>query len=541
MRRKYGGNGHFLLACRPFLFYNSSRVNLEGESFMNIATLGSGYINAQSDLLVLAVKKPEAKKKEKGKEKKKEIIKQFSSPFLPAGVCSALLERMQRQEFKAGHLESTLINFSPEPRFKAILIVGWDGKKKGAYDVCAAYRKLGSIVYEGAEKLRLRKICLAADELELKESANAAAFLEGLCLAAYNFDRYKSEKEPAFAGIDEICFAARYKFPSRAHEEAHVFCEATLMARDLVNTPARDCTPAFMVEKCREIARKGRLQIKVFDRQQLEKMEANLFLSVAQGSKEPPYLVKMTYRPSGRPAKVISLVGKGITFDSGGLSLKTGSHMENMKSDMSGAAAVMGAMQAVAALKPKAEVRAYIPLTENMVDGSGSRPGDVVKGLSGKSVEIMNTDAEGRLILADALHLACKDKCDAVIDLATLTGACIVALGTDFAALFSDDNKLIQGIEEAAALAGERVWRLPLADEYKELIKSPIADIKNTGGGWGGSITAALFLKEFVSETAWAHIDIAGPAFVDSAKGHIKKGATGFGVRTLARFLCQRR
>lgn len=505
---------------------------------MKISSLSSGFGQARGDLLVLIVRKPEEKKKEKGK---KEIIRQFSTPFLSSEVCAALLSKLRREEYKAGHLESSLIGLSPDPRFQAILILGWDRRKKGAYDVCSAYRRLGSAIYENAEKLRLTRVCLAADDLELKDHARAAALLEGLCLAAYRFDHYKSEKESEFSGIEELCVASRQKFPLKVHDEAHIICEATAMARDLVNTPARDCTPAFMVEKCREIARKGKLQIKVFDRPQLEKMGANLLLSVAQGSKEPPYLVKMTYRPSGRPQKVISLVGKGVTFDSGGLSLKTGNHMETMKCDMSGAAAVMGAMQVVSALRPRVEVRAYIPLTENMVDGAGSRPGDVVKGASGKTVEIMNTDAEGRLILADALHLACREKSDVVIDLATLTGACVVALGTDFAGLFSEDDRLAGALEAAAGEAGERIWRLPLPDEYRELIKSPVADIKNTGGGWGGAITGALFLKEFVSDTIWAHIDIAGPAFVDSAKGHIKKGGTGFGVRTLARFITQKR
>ena len=264
-------------------------------------------------------------------------------------------------------------------------------------------------------------------------------------------------------------------------------------------------------------------------------MGANSLLAVSYGSDQPPYLIRMTLKPKKKSSKVIALVGKGITFDSGGLSIKPASGMEDMKIDMAGAAAVLGAMQALSELNPKVEVRAYIPTTENMTGGSATRPGEVAKAMSGKTIEILNTDAEGRLILADALCLAEKDGCDVIVDLATLTGACMVALGNDYAGLFSDDDKLVAALEVAATEAGERLWRLPLAKEYKKLIESSVADIKNTGGRYGGAITAALFLQEFITnkKTRWAHLDIAGPAATESEQGYIKRGGVGFGVRTL--------
>jgi len=291
------------------------------------------------------------------------------------------------------------------------------------------------------------------------------------------------------------------------------------------------------MRKARDIAKKGKLQLKILDRERLAKLGANALLAVSQGSSEPPYLMKLTYKPKGRSARVLSLVGKGITFDSGGLSIKTAAGMETMKCDMSGAAAVLATMQAIAILKPKFEVRAYVPTCENMINGKATRPGDVVKAMNGKTIEILNTDAEGRLILADAISLAVKEKCNHVIDLATLTGACVVALGPEYAGLFSNDHKLADKLVQCGELSGEAFWRMPLAPEYREFIKSPVADIKNTGGPWGGAITAALFLKEFVDDNSWAHLDIAGPAFSDSNKGYIKRGGVGFGVRTLLRYV----
>jgi leucyl aminopeptidase len=258
---------------------------------------------------------------------------------------------------------------------------------------------------------------------------------------------------------------------------------------------------------------------------------------VNQGSREEPRFIHMRYKPKGRPKKKIALLGKGITFDSGGLSLKPARSMETMKLDMAGGAAVIGVMSVLPELAPDAEVLGLVPATDNLPDGGAQKPGDVIRYPNGKTVEVMNTDAEGRLILADALVLAAREKPDCMINLATLTGACVVALGNELAGLFSNDEDLAATLMDCGRDAGEGLWRLPLAPEYREDIKSPVADIKNVGGGSAGAITAALFLQEFVSDIPWAHLDIAGPAF--AAKDHITcpKGGTGFGVRTLLNLL----
>lgn len=248
-------------------------------------------------------------------------------------------------------------------------------------------------------------------------------------------------------------------------------------------------------------------------------------------------MVRLRYEPRGSRGGRIALVGKGVTFDSGGYSIKTGSGMETMKRDMSGAAAVISAMRVIAAMKPKVKVDAYVALTENMINGQAMRPGDVIKSLSGKTIEVLNTDAEGRLILADALAFAEQEGASVIVDIATLTGACMAALGLEYAGLFSDDEKLVKALGAAAERSGERLWRLPLAPEYEDLIKSSVADIKNTGGAFGGAITAALFLKHFVKKARWAHLDIAGPSWSDKDKGYIKTGGVGFAVRTLVNFV----
>src|SRR5947209_10091443 len=263
----------------------------------------------------------------------------------------------------------------------------------------------------------------------------------------------------------------------------------------------------------------------------------NLFLGVARGSAEEPQLVRLAYEPARAKGKSVALVGKAITFDSGGLSLKTAQGMEDMKTDMAGAAAVIAAMKLVAQIEPPFPVRGYFGACENLPSGKAYKPGDVIVGKNGTSVEILNTDAEGRLVLADVLALAAEEKPAAIVDLATLTGAILVALGPWMAGLFANDDALAAQLEQAARTAGEPIWRLPLPAEMEEMIKSPIADLKNTGGRYGGSINAALFLQHFVGKTPWAHLDIAAPAFVDKERGYNPRGGTGAGVRLLVEWL----
>jgi leucyl aminopeptidase len=271
----------------------------------------------------------------------------------------------------------------------------------------------------------------------------------------------------------------------------------------------------------------------VHDEAAIKRLKLGGLLGVNRGSAQPPRFVELTYEPAGRATGTLALVGKGITFDSGGLSIKTGQGMMTMKCDMGGAAAVLAEMTVLPVVKPRARVRAFVPMTDNMTGPDATRPGDVLRIRNGKSVEVLNTDAEGRLILADALSLASEAKPDAIVDLATLTGACMVALGPSIAGLMGDETWVAQ-VRAAADRAGERVWPLPLPADYRKQLDSPVADLKNIGGQYGGSLTAGLFLKEFVGNgTAWAHLDIAGPAFLDAEDGENPKGASGFGVRLL--------
>jgi leucyl aminopeptidase len=369
----------------------------------------------------------------------------------------------------------------------------------------------------------------------------AQALAEGATLGAYSFDRYKKEKKPL--KLARVSLLVAQKPPRALEEAARLGCQiadAVCAARDLVNEPAGKITPRALAAEARRVAAQSGLRCQVLGRAQIRKLGMNLFLGVAQGSVEEPQLVRLSYDPKRARGAPVALVGKAITFDSGGLSLKTAQGMEDMKTDMAGAAAVISAMRLVAALEPPFPVRGYFGACENLPSGTAYKPGDVIAGKNGTSVEVLNTDAEGRLVLADVLAWAVEEKPAAVIDVATLTGAILVALGPWTAGLFSNDEKLAGELSAAARLAGEAVWRMPLPAEMEELIKSPIADLKNTGGRFGGAINAALFLQHFVGKTPWAHLDIAGPASIERERGYNSRGGTGAGVRLLAEWIRRR-
>jgi leucyl aminopeptidase len=400
-------------------------------------------------------------------------------------------------------------------------------EKTDSFERLQRLRALGTACAEQGKRSKARSVAFDTTPLKGLSVDEQAALLEGLFLSLYTFDNYRSKaKTSALKTVLLVGGAVTREVLSKTS----IVCEAVSLARDLVNTPARDCTPSMLKRTAAAISRSGRLAFKSYTSQSLTSMGADMLMSVFRSSNETPYLLTMTYKPR-KPRKVIAIVGKGVTFDSGGLSIKSGSGMFDMKCDMAGAASVIAAMQAVARLKPDVEVRGYIPTTENMINRTSTRPGDVVKALNGKTVEILNTDAEGRLIIGDTLVLADRAKPDVIIDLATLTGAVIAALGSDYAGVFSPSDKLSDQLLHASALSGERMWRLPLPPEYKEKLKSTVADMRNIGGSEAGSITAALFLNEFVKTPEWAHIDIAGPAYSST------KGASGFGVRTLLAYL----
>ena len=322
-----------------------------------------------------------------------------------------------------------------------------------------------------------------------------------------------------------------------ALRRGEVVSEAAAWARDLVNTPASDMTPAHLAAAAQQMAKEVGLEVKVWTEKQLEEGGFGGILGVGRGSVNPPRLIEITYRGAAASQAPIALTGKGISFDSGGLSIKPAEGMETMKCDMGGAASVLATMKALALLKPKVNVIAAIPSAENMPSGSATRPGDVLRHRGGTTSEVLNTDAEGRLVLADALAYLSEKGPRVIIDTATLTGACMVALGTDVWGVLSNDRALVRDLIAAGEAAGEPGWELPLYGPYRRLIDSEVADIKNIGKRYGGAITAGLFLAEFVGDTPWAHMDIAGPAFAEKAGDYVPKGGTGVPVRTLVRYV----
>jgi len=392
-----------------------------------------------------------------------------------------------------------------------------------------------------ARDLGARTVALEVfgDGLTPRQRAHAA--VEGAILGTYVFDRYKREKSEKAVETLKVIAPDGRQAPqiTEGARRGEVFARSTWLARDLINAPANDVHPTHVADVAKQVAREGKLKVKILEREDCAKLGMGAFLGVAQGSPEqPPKFIHLTYTPSGKPTKRVAIIGKGITFDSGGLDLKSADGMSRMKNDMSGAAAVLGIMQALPKLGAKAEVHGFIAATENMPSGTAFRPGDILRAMNGTTIEIGNTDAEGRLTLADALCYAAKFvEPQEMIDMATLTGACVVALGPLCSGLMASDQRLADRLLAAARTAGERVWQLPLIEEYKEQFKSDVADLNNTGGRNGGAITAGLFLKEFSGGIPWAHFDIAGPAFIDKDSPLGPKGATGVAVRTILTYL----
>ena len=374
---------------------------------------------------------------------------------------------------------------------------------------------------------------------ELDRGVAAQALAEGAVLAAYRFTKYKSQARPS--KLESLVIVGRGAKVQTGTERGSRIAGAVALARDLVNEPAGAMTPSRLADVAVEIAEREGLDITVLDEVAIAAEGLGGLEGVAQGSDQPPRLIELVYDPPGARGTV-ALVGKGITFDSGGLSLKTADGMETMKTDMSGAAAVLATMSVLPAVRAKVKVIGILPTTENMPSGHAIKPGDVLKIRNGKTVEVLNTDAEGRLVLADGLSLAVEAGVDAIVDLATLTGACMVALGRTIAGLMGNNDAWIEEVEDAAERAGEKVWPLPLPDEYRKKIDSEVADIKNTGGDrYGGALTAGLFLKEFVADVPWVHLDIAGPARSEEDDAYTPKGASGFGVRTLVELVSRYR
>lgn len=359
-------------------------------------------------------------------------------------------------------------------------------------------------------------------------------FVEGGLLSIYQFKKYKHDKEDLISLERFTLLGKSQKSFSYSVRRLVTTVSAVNFARDLVNTPANDMTPAVLAKTARKIA-VGKVSVKVLERKDAEKEGMGAYLSVAQGSVEPPKFIVLRYNGSRRAP--IVLIGKSITFDSGGISIKPGEGMEKMKYDMAGGAVVLAVIKAAAEMRLPVNLIGVLPATENLPSGSASKPGDIIRSITGKTVEIISTDAEGRLVLADAIEYVKKFKPGFIIDIATLTGACSVALGNEAAAMMGNDSGLMERLKAAGDEVYERVWQMPLYDEYLDYIKSDVADIKNSGGKTGSLVTAGYFLKEFAGDTPWVHLDIAGTSWTEKDKPYISKGATGVGVRLLLNFL----
>jgi len=366
------------------------------------------------------------------------------------------------------------------------------------------------------------------------------AAVEGAALGGYSFSRYKTKTEDK-NGIEEVEVlfppGSSVEIAQRVVAGTQTLCEAVLFVRDLVSQPGNVSTPIYLAEKAMEMSADYGISCQVMEREEMERIGMEALLAVAKGSRQPPRFIILEYMAAGGKVRPTVLVGKGITFDSGGISLKPREGMERMKDDMAGGAAVMGTLMAAAALKLPVNLVGLIPAAENLPGGEAYKPGDVVKSMSGQTIEIVNTDAEGRMVLCDALHYAQRYRPAAIIDLATLTGACVVALGSVASGMMGNDEGLKKAIRDAADKCGERVWELPLWEEYGELMKSDIADMKNAGGPEAGTISAAWFLQNYVGKSKWVHLDIAGTAWIEKDRPYTPKGATGIGVRLLLEYL----
>jgi leucyl aminopeptidase len=431
--------------------------------------------------------------------------------------------------------ESLLVpNPGIEGLARAVLLVGVGGR--GAAGPGAVRRAMGRAATQIAKHARVVTTIPQIAPRSFDDAVQAT--VEGILLGSYRFDRYKSKADPA--KLERVVVLGGPRADARTArtslERGRVVAEAQMWARDLVNTPAIDLSPAQLAKEAQAMAKEVGLAVKVWNEAELKRGGFGGIVGVGQGSVNPPRLIELRYDGAGRQAP-IALTGKGIAFDSGGLSIKDSTGMEHMKIDMGGAASILGAMRAIALLKPRVNVIAAIPSSENMPSGSAIRPGDVLRHRNGKTSEVLNTDAEGRLVLADALAYLAEQNPRAIIDTATLTGACMVALGEEMWGAMGTDRQLVRDLVTAGEAVGEPGWELPLYEPYRRLIDSDVADVKNIGKRWGGAITAGLFLREFVGDVPWAHVDIAGPAFAERAGDLWPKGATGVPVRTLVRYV----
>lgn len=452
------------------------------------------------------------------------------------GALSALLER----EVIRGDLDTyRLVPTAGQMPARYIALLGAGETDAFSLDTI---RRLGATLARAAEQVKAKSVAgvIQPEPLHRFSAAQRTqALVEGLLLGRYRFDHYKAKADQTPRTALAVTLVAMRDRPAIASaiERGEKIAAATNYARDLVNQPANICTPEYLADQARQIARQGHLTCTIFDQKTIVAQRMHLLHAVAQGAPHPPTFIHLRYTPAKKPTARIAIVGKGVTFDTGGFDLKASKSMAHMKEDMAGAGAVLGTMQVIAACRPPMQIDAYCPCTENILDGKAHHAGDIVTARSGKTVELVNMDAEGRLILADAFDYALEQGPDCLIDLATLTAGVPHALGEIYTAVIGNDQPLINQIISAGKTAGERMWQLPLEQEYLKGFTSGPADLRNMGRTMASTISASIFLHQFVGETRWAHLDIAAVAWSDEERPYTPKGGTGAGVRTLCEFL----
>ena len=452
-----------------------------------------------------------------------------------AAVRDAAKDVISSGEVTAKTFETTLLHRPAGLKAKRLLLVG--GGKAKTFSA-AELRKLAGAAARTLKGKSIRGFAFALPENGIAAPEAVRAIVEGAFVGNFDPDYYKSDRKDQKIDTVTIVVPGDTKPLESALHTGRIVAESQNFTRDLVNEPSNRMTPTILAERAKKMAAEVGLKCEVHEADKIRQLKMGAFWGVAQGSDEPPALIVLRYEPEGAAKNIhLGLVGKGVTFDTGGISIKPADGMEKMKYDMAGAATMIGVMRAIALLKPKVKVTAIICATENMPSGKAQKPGDVQIAMSGKSIEIINTDAEGRLILADGLCYARQLGCTHLVDAATLTGAVVVALGYVNAGVFASDDQMYERFANANQQAGEKMWRLPLDDEYKENLKSNIADIVNSGGRQGGAIAAAMFLKEFAEDTPWIHLDIAGTAWMEDNKPWIAKGPSGIALRSLVEFV----
>lgn len=455
---------------------------------------------------------------------------------LPSESQSILHDLESSGELSGKAYECTLIHRPPGLVATKLLVVGAGKKEKFN---STQRRRLAGTAVRYLRSRGVRDMAWVVHGAE-SESECIQTVVEGALLADYDPDRYKTERsgESRIDRLDLVVSGPPGMEAEATAERGRILAEAQNFTRNLVNEPSNQMTPTLLAQQAKEMANRFGLECQVLGPDEIRALKMGAFLGVAQGSEEPPQLIVVRYAPEDAPeTPVIGLIGKGVTFDTGGISIKPSEGMHEMKTDMAGGATMLGVMEAIAQLKPKLRVTAVVPATENMLSGKAFKPGDVITSMSGKTIEILNTDAEGRLVLADALTYAKQLGCTVLINAATLTGAVTIALGNITTGVFGWKREWVERVLAAAATAGEKMWALPVDEDYRDLYKSSIADLANIGGRYGAAITGAMFVGEFAGDTPWVHLDIAGTRWSNEEKPFMAKGPTGHGVRTLVQLL----